>query len=116
MELVIFVGLPGAGKTTFFRERFAATHAHVSKDLLRNNRNPGRRQLTLIEEALRAGRPVVVDNTNAGRDERRPLIALAKGLGAEVVGYHFDATLEDCRERNRGRAGRVRVPRRQIEF
>ena len=31
---MILVGLPGAGKTTFYRERFAATHRHVSKDLM----------------------------------------------------------------------------------
>jgi predicted kinase len=27
MELVILVGLPASGKTTFFRSRFAETHA-----------------------------------------------------------------------------------------
>jgi predicted kinase len=39
MECVILIGLPASGKSTFFRERFAATHDHVSKDLLRNNRS-----------------------------------------------------------------------------
>jgi len=33
-QLVIFVGLQAAGKSSFFRERFASTHAHVSKDLM----------------------------------------------------------------------------------
>jgi predicted kinase len=63
-ELVILVGLQASGKSTFFREQFAATHEHVSKDLLRNNRTRNRRQRELIEAALWAGRPVVVDNTN----------------------------------------------------
>ena len=40
LELVIFVGLQASGKSTFFRERFATTHELVSKDLLRNNKNP----------------------------------------------------------------------------
>jgi predicted kinase len=37
---VILIGLPAAGKTTFYREKFHATHDHVSKDLLRNNPRP----------------------------------------------------------------------------
>ena len=47
-ELVIFVGLQASGKSTFFREGFAATHEHVSKDLFRNNRNRNRRQEELV--------------------------------------------------------------------
>ena len=30
-ELIVFVGLQASGKSTFFRERFAATHDLVSK-------------------------------------------------------------------------------------
>jgi|SRR5215218_2225674 len=63
MELVIFVGLQASGKSTFFRERFAATHEHVSKDLFRNNRDRNRRQAQLIESALGRDSSVVVDNT-----------------------------------------------------
>jgi predicted kinase len=32
MELVIFIGLQASGKSTFYHERFARTHVHVSKD------------------------------------------------------------------------------------
>ena len=61
MDLVILIGLQGSGKTTFYRTHFAATHEHVSKDVLRNNKNPSRRQAQLIDDALRAGRSVVVE-------------------------------------------------------
>src|SRR2546425_541678 len=106
-ELVILVGLPGAGKTTFFRERFAATHAHVSKD---DNRRPARRQDELIRAALAAGRSVVVDNTNAAVAERAGPIAIARRHGARVVGYFFDCTTRECVARNAGREGRARIP------
>src|SRR3954470_3971322 len=89
MQCVILIGLPASGKSTFFRERFAGTHDHVSKDLLRNNRRPQRRQDLLIAESLGSGRSVVVDNTNPGVAGRAPLIASARAHGADVVGYFF---------------------------
>jgi predicted kinase len=110
VELVLFIGLQGAGKSSFYRARFAATHALVSKDRLRNNRNPERRQRQLIAEALAEGRSVVVDNTNATAEARRPLIELGQQAGARVVGYYFESRLEDCLRRNAGRAGKERVP------
>jgi len=110
MELVIFVGLQASGKSSFYRARFAGTHTLVSKDLMRNNRNPGRRQLQLIAEALAAGRSVVVDNTNPTAADRLPLIELGRAHVARVVGYYFASRLEDCLERTRARAGANRVP------
>lgn len=110
MELVIFIGLQGAGKTSFYRTRFAASHVLVSKDRLRNNRRPARRQRRLIEEALEAGRSLVVDNTNPTVQDRVELIELARFHGATVIGCYFESRLEDCLERNRLRTGKERVP------
>lgn len=109
-ELVLLIGLQATGKSTFTRERFAATHDWVSKDRFPNNRRPARRQRQLVEEALAAGRSVVVDNTNATVVERAELIALARSFGAAVVGYYFESRLEDCLARNRLRPGKSRVP------
>ncbi len=110
MELVIFVGLQASGKSTFYRTHFAATHACVSKDHFRNNRNPQRRQQQLLDEALGAGQSVVVDNTNPTAAERVHLIELARAHGARVVGYYFESRVEDCLARNAGRQGKDRVP------
>ncbi len=110
MELVLFIGLQGAGKSSFYRVRFAATHRHVSKDRLRNNRNPERRQRQLIAQALEEARSVVVDNTNATAEARQPLIELGRAAGARVVGYYFESRLEDCLKRNAQRQGKERVP------
>jgi predicted kinase len=114
MELVILVGLPGSGKSTFYRERFALTHVQVSKDLLKSAGRPARRQETLIAEALAAGRSVVVDNTNPGIKDRKPLIALARAHGARAVAYFFRSTPGDCLARNRLREGKARVPNAAI--
>lgn len=110
MELIILMGLQASGKSTFFRTHFALTHVYVSKDLLRNNRKPARRQHQLIEEALQAGRSVVVDNTNATREERESLIALGHGYGAVVIGYYFEVLLRESLERNKARQGKAIVP------
>jgi predicted kinase len=110
VELVIFVVLQASGKTTFFRERLAATHEHVSKDLFPNNRNPNRRQAQLIEAALGAGSPVVVDNTNPTVEDRQTLIELGSEFGAKIVGYYLHSTVRQCIERNRLRVGEEKVP------
>ncbi len=110
MELVILVGLQGAGKSTFYRTRLAGSHDLVSKDRFPHNRRPARRQRQLVEAALAAGRPVAVDNTNATVAARAELIALGRAAGATVTGYYFESVLETCLERNRRREGKARVP------
>src|SRR5262245_27148597 len=109
-ELVILVGLPAAGKTTFYHERFAATHVQVSKDLMRNRSGKQQRLLELIDSALAGGRSVVADNINATRADRAALIAAGRRRGAAVVGYVFTEVARDCLERNRRRTGREHVP------
>jgi len=109
-ELVILIGLPGAGKTTFYRTRFGSTHVHVSKDLMRSRHDAQKRQLALIDEALAAGRSVVVDNLNATAADRIALVEAGRRRGAAIVGYVFTTAIGECSRRNRGRAGRERVP------
>jgi predicted kinase len=110
VELVVFVGLQASGKSTFFRERFAQTHQHISKDLFPHNRNKNRRQEHLLHAALSAGRSVVVDNTNPTPEDRRPLVRIGQGYGAKVLGYYFDASVGECLRRNEMREGKARVP------
>ncbi|MFL5349243.1 MAG: AAA family ATPase [Hyalangium sp.] len=109
MELVLFIGLQGSGKSSFYRERFADSHVLVSKDLWPHARRREARQRRLISEALASGRSVVVDNTNPTPELRAPLISLGKSHGARVVGYAFESRLEDCLARNAKREGRARV-------
>lgn len=110
MELILFIGLQGAGKSTFYRERFAGTHAHVSKDNFPHNRNRDRRQRQLIEEAFAMGQSVVVDNTNLTRESRAPLVRLAHSNFVPAIAYYFDEDFQSCFERNQKREGKARVP------
>ena len=58
---MILVGLPAAGKTTFYQRHFAATHRHVSKDLSPNAAGREARQRRLLAEILAEGASVVVE-------------------------------------------------------
>lgn len=106
----MLVGLPGAGKSTFYKQRFAATHQLVSKDLFPNSRQPARRQTELIAQALGQGQSVVVDNTNPTRAERAVIVQQARAHGARATVYYFDCTTRECLARNATRQGRERVP------
>jgi len=110
MELVIMIGLQASGKTTFARSRFGEAYCYVSKDLLKNNSRPARRQRQLIEEALQQGLSVVVDNTNPTIEDRKELIDLGHLYNAEIIGYFFAVQVKQCLERNRAREGKARVP------
>jgi predicted kinase len=109
-DLAVLIGLQASGKSTFYRRHLAGTHALVSKDLLRNNRRPARRQAQLVAEALSTGRSVAVDNTNPTVEVRHELVDLGRAHGATVSGYYFSARLADCLARNAGRTGKERVP------
>jgi predicted kinase len=110
VKLVVLVGLQASGKSTFFHERFAETHHHVSKDLFPHNRNKNRRQEHLLRAALSAVRSMVVDNTNPTPEDRRALVRIGHEYGAKVLGYYFDASVSECIRRNEIREGKERVP------
>jgi predicted kinase len=109
-ELIVFVGVQAAGKSTWYATHLAATHVHVSKDLMKNVRDRDARQLQMIEQALAAGRSVAVDNTNPTPLVRAPLIALGRSHGAHVAAYYFETAVKEAVARNRLREGKARVP------
>jgi predicted kinase len=106
MEGVLFVGIQGSGKTTFYKERFFETHVRVSRDMLGTRQ----RQNLLLSACLAARQPFVVDDTNATRARRAELIAPARAAGFRVVGYYFRTSLGEAIARNRQRPPERVVP------
>jgi predicted kinase len=86
-EAVILCGVQGAGKTTFYREWYSATHIHVSLDELGTRA----REQALVEECLAAGRSFVVDNTNPQPLDRARYVAPSRAAGFRVVACYVDA-------------------------
>lgn len=110
MNVLLFCGLPGAGKSTFYYEHFLTTHLLISKDLMRNNTRPARRQVELLHLALQARHSVVIDNTNPTAADRIPLIEIAHSYHALATGYYFVSTSQQAIERNQQRTGKAMVP------
>ncbi len=105
-QAIIFTGLQGSGKTTYYKAHFADTHEHVSRDTLLT---PSR-EAAVINECLRAGRSFVVDNTNATRAIRAPLIQQAKAAGFQVHSYFFEIPVRTAIGRNNHRKDKKPIP------
>src|SRR5258708_36749531 len=103
MEMIILMGLQASGKSTFYHTHFAATHEHISKDLLRTSKhkNKSQKQVECIERAFQAHHSVVIDNTNSTVEGRQPLIELGHSYGTEVTGYYFEPDVAGSLERKK---------------
>src|SRR3954465_716670 len=99
MEAIVFCGVQGSGKSTFYRERFFHTHVRINLDLLKT-RN---REDILLYACLAAQQAIVVDNTNATAKARGRYLRLAHAAGFRCVLYFFDTSLDDALKRNAGR-------------
>jgi predicted kinase len=106
MEAVIFSGIQGSGKTSFYGARFLHTHVRIGLDLL-HTRN---RERIFVQTCLSTGQPFVVDNTNPRVADRAPYIALARAAGFRVIGYFFEMPPREALRRNAQRAGKAAIP------
>ena len=104
MHAVVFTGIQGSGKSTFYRERFADTHVRLNLDMLRT-RN---REDVLLHACLAVQQPFAADNTNPTVTARGRYLRLARAAGyAAVELYWFDTTVEAALSRNAGRPAAV---------
>ena len=119
--IVVLVGLPGSGKSTWARGQ---GYAVLSSDEIRawliddpTNQNIHRRVFAtlryLLKHRLSLGRPYTfIDSTNLTVRERRPYVKLGDLFDCDVEAVYFDTPVEVCLHRNAAR-GRV-VPEAAI--
>jgi predicted kinase len=104
---IVFCGLQGSGKSTFFARRFASTHVRLNLDMLRT-RN---REDVLLHACLAVQQPFVADNTNPTPPQRARYATLARASAfAAVECYWFDTPVDVCIARNANRPAGEQVP------
>lgn len=106
MQAVLLIGIQGAGKTTFYEERFAATHVRISLDVLGSRLQ----ERAVVAECIAGGRDFLVDNTNVSKRERAAHINAARAGGFTVVGYFFQPNLRGSIWRNKHRTDKKALP------
>lgn len=106
MEAILFIGIQGAGKSTFCKERFFDTHVRINLDMLRTRR----REEILLNACLQSGQPLVVDNTNPLPADRSRYLGPARAAGFRTMAYFFDTALRDAMRRNNLRPGKQKIP------
>ena len=109
MRIVVLVGLPGSGKSTYLERLHAPA---LSSDRIRGLLADDETNQTihdrvfqtvryLLRQRLEIGRPVTyIDATNLTIEDRRPYLELGRSHGCEVEAVFFDVPLAVCRERN----------------
>lgn len=103
MEMILFVGIQAAGKSTFYQRQFFDTHLRLNLDMLRTRH----RERTLLRACLQTQQRLVIDNTSPSIAERAAYIGPARDAGFRVVGYFFEPDPHGCAARNKNRARQI---------
>ena len=91
-ELIVMVGVPASGKSTFVEKNFGS-HRCLSLDKLKSRARESRILQSLTESA-------VIDNTNVTKEARRRYIDFAKSRGMSIRAIYLNVDPEVAVERN----------------
>jgi protein phosphatase len=116
LSLVLLVGASGSGKSTFAGRHFLPTEV-ISSDFCRglvsddeNDQAATKPAFELLHfiasKRMQAGRLTVVDATSVKREDRAPLVKLARSHHFLPVAIVFDLPERLCQDRNRSRPDR----------
>lgn len=110
-RIVLLVGLPGSGKSTWAAGKTGVLSSDALRELLADD--PDNQTIharvfrvlrDLLKHRLELKRPVTyVDATNLSPYEREPYVKLAHRFESKIEAIFFDVPVEECIRRNRGR-------------
>jgi tRNA uridine 5-carbamoylmethylation protein Kti12 len=106
VEAILLIGIPGSGKSSFYKERFYGTHLRINRDMLKTRQ----RERALIETCLKITQRFVLDKVNATRSDRSDVIVAAHAARFRVIGYFFQISTRVAVARNKERSGKAQIP------
>jgi predicted kinase len=123
--LVVLVGPPGSGKSTW-AYRHGRGAIHISQDDLIDAISPhgfdhacrpiyAAAEDAIARAALRDGHTVIVDRTNRTRRHRERWLRIAREAGVPAVAVEMDVPPQECRLRNRQRPESRRLSEDRME-
>lgn len=107
MEAIIFIGIQGSGKSTYYKQNYFNSHLRISLDLL-NTRN---KETKLLDFCLEFQQRLVIDNTNSTKEQRIKYIQKLKERKFKVIAIYFEIGLQMALDRNELRKGKAKVPK-----
>ena len=117
-KLIVMVGVPGSGKSTYAKNHFGKTAQILSSDALRkellgdeNNQKQNDRVFAELYSRARnhliAGKNVVIDGTNINVFERKRMLKHFEDLSVEKVAIVMNTAIEKCYQQNQQRERKV---------
>lgn len=100
---LIFVGLPGSGKSHFFTNYLSPLgYIVVSRDELGTMQNCERKMLSLIKESKNQGKfiKLVIDNLNLEKSARSRWLSLASSNQLKKICFNFKIDLDHAKHNN----------------
>ena len=85
-EVIVLIGPPGSGKSTITDS--LPDYNVVSRDILKYKA----KCVKLMNDIIKNGGKVIVDNTNSSRNERKDYMTVAKSYGKKVLGVNINIT------------------------
>ncbi len=92
-DVVIVMSYPAGGKTTIATSEEFNGYSRLNRDLAGGSLND---LISDLHVCLRMGKNVVLDNTYATAEKRKPVIEVAKTHGARIRCIHLDTSIEDA--------------------
>lgn len=113
-EVVIMIGFPGSGKSSYIRENFDAVDYHIiDGDRYKTPKTMVRQASLFVDQ-----RSIVFDSTGYSVAKRAAFVQFAWDYGLPVRAVWISTSLEDSQAQNdlRGAAGGNHVPEEAYQF